>query len=202
MLVNLCGLQKSQTLLDPFCGLGTILQEALLMGLNVIGVDISSAEIAKCRENLNWLKKRFNLSPKLSSNVIRGDTLKMKSSDLPMVDAIATEPILIPRLDKNPNGAKAIEIIRTASGKYRDSFRAFTEILQPRGSVSIVAPDLIDDRGKSHGIDVAAVAAGFGFTLLQFPNDPGVHNPCVVPTTKRKIIQRKVYVMKYDRRVA
>ena len=196
-LVNLCGLQNGNTLLDPFCGHGTILQEALLVGLNVVGIDISSSEISKARENLVWLKKRFHLSPKLSSNVFRRDTLRMEYSNLPKADAIATEPILIPKLEKNQNASKSIEIIRDSSIKYGEAFSAFTEILRPGGLVAIVAPDLIDDRGKSHGIDIEYVSAEYGFTLLR-SEDPGVQNPCLVPTTKRKIIQRKVYVMKFD----
>ncbi len=196
-LVNLCGLQKGKTLLDPFCGHGTILQEALLVGLNVVGIDISSTEISKCRENLVWLKKRFHLSPKLSSNVFRRDTLRMEYSNLPKVDAIASEPILIPKLEKNQNAVKSIEIIRDSSAKYGEAFRAFTEILRPGGIVSIVAPDLIDDRGRSHSIDVAYVSTEHGFTLLH-SDSPDLQNPCLVPTTKRKIIQRKVYVMKFD----
>src|SRR5579872_1873536 len=42
-LVSICGLKKGATVLDPFCGIGTILQEALVLGLNVVGVEISAA---------------------------------------------------------------------------------------------------------------------------------------------------------------
>lgn len=48
-------------LLDPFCGTGVILQEALLMGYRVIGTDIEPRMIESSRTNLEWLNEKFNL---------------------------------------------------------------------------------------------------------------------------------------------
>jgi tRNA G10 N-methylase Trm11 len=42
-------------ILDPFCGTGVILQEALLMGYNAYGSDIEPRMIDYSRENLEWL---------------------------------------------------------------------------------------------------------------------------------------------------
>ncbi len=200
-LVNLCGLSRGKTILDPFCGLGTILQEALMLGCNVVGVEISSSEVARCRENLGWLMKRFQLSSKLSSIVIRRDTMGIESSDLPRIDAIATEPILIPKLERNPTAERSVEIIRGVSGKYTEAFRAFSRVLDHGSAVSIVIPDLIDDRGKSHGIDVVNLAGDLGFVAVH-PMGARIENPCPVPTAKRKIIRRKIYLMKKRQRGA
>jgi len=41
-LINIIGLGKGQTLLDPFVGSGTAILEAQLLGINSIGIDISS----------------------------------------------------------------------------------------------------------------------------------------------------------------
>ncbi|MDR0397960.1 MAG: hypothetical protein LBH36_02135 [Candidatus Nomurabacteria bacterium] len=41
--------------LDPFCGTGVVLQEALLMGHCVYGTDLNPKMIDYSRENLNWL---------------------------------------------------------------------------------------------------------------------------------------------------
>lgn len=49
---------KVQTrLLDPFCGTGVILQEALLMGCFVAGSDIDQRMIDYSNTNINWLRK-------------------------------------------------------------------------------------------------------------------------------------------------
>src|SRR3989344_7958542 len=47
IMINLAQLPASATILDPFCGSGTILQEALLLGYqNVIGSDVSTKAVA------------------------------------------------------------------------------------------------------------------------------------------------------------
>ncbi|MBI2415243.1 MAG: hypothetical protein HYV33_01105 [Candidatus Kerfeldbacteria bacterium] len=46
------------SLLDPFCGSGTVLQEALTLGYtNIIGSDISAKAIEDTTTNLEWLQK-------------------------------------------------------------------------------------------------------------------------------------------------
>lgn len=49
------------TILDPFCGTGVILQEALLMGHSVIGTDLSPKMIDYSQINLTWLSKKHHL---------------------------------------------------------------------------------------------------------------------------------------------
>jgi SAM-dependent methyltransferase len=48
------------TILDPFCGTGVLLQEALLMGYNVCGTDLEPRMIAYSKENLEWFTEKFN----------------------------------------------------------------------------------------------------------------------------------------------
>jgi tRNA (guanine10-N2)-dimethyltransferase len=61
-LVNLSGIKKHETLLDPFCGTGGILLEAGLLGIHVIGSDIEKKMIDGCRKNLEFYHlKNFTL---------------------------------------------------------------------------------------------------------------------------------------------
>lgn len=45
--------------LDPFCGTGVVLQEALLYGYSIAGSDLSEKMIEYSRTNLTWLKQKF-----------------------------------------------------------------------------------------------------------------------------------------------
>lgn len=54
VLVNLSGVRKKDTLLDPFCGTGGILIEGGLIGLELLGSDIEEKMIEGCRENLDF----------------------------------------------------------------------------------------------------------------------------------------------------
>ena len=51
-MINLIGLKKGQTICDPFCGTGTTLLEAELLGLNGIGIDFDKKMWQKTRENI------------------------------------------------------------------------------------------------------------------------------------------------------
>ena len=61
ILINLCGSLKSgATILDPFCGTGVVLQEAILMGYRAYGTDISERMVEYSQKNLKWLLKLEN----------------------------------------------------------------------------------------------------------------------------------------------
>ncbi len=49
--------KKEVHVLDPFCGTGVILQEALLMGCFAMGSDIDQKMILSTKENIHWLHK-------------------------------------------------------------------------------------------------------------------------------------------------
>jgi tRNA (guanine10-N2)-dimethyltransferase len=55
IIVNLAKPGAGETVLDPFCGTGVILQEALLMGRYAYGTDLEPRMIDYTRENLEWL---------------------------------------------------------------------------------------------------------------------------------------------------
>ena len=56
VLINLCGpLEPGAVVLDPFCGTGVVLQEALLMGYRAYGTDISERMVEYSERNLKWL---------------------------------------------------------------------------------------------------------------------------------------------------
>lgn len=56
ILINLATSDaKSGTLLDPFCGTGVVLQEAMLDQYSVYGTDLSEKMVDYTQRNLNWL---------------------------------------------------------------------------------------------------------------------------------------------------
>lgn len=63
ILINLCGnLPDGARILDPFCGTGVVLQEAILMGYTVYGTDIEPRMIEFTEKNLQWLTKNKSTS--------------------------------------------------------------------------------------------------------------------------------------------
>ncbi|HUV03275.1 MAG TPA: methyltransferase domain-containing protein [Desulfobacteria bacterium] len=81
-LVNLSGVNAAEVLLDPFCGTGGILLEAVAIGAEAIGADVQGKMVGGARENLEF----FGL---------RGDLIVSDASEIPLrdnsIDAVVTD---------------------------------------------------------------------------------------------------------------
>ena len=79
------------TVLDPFCGTGVILQEALLMGYQAYGTDLEPRMIDYTRTNLDWLAARYHLEP-ITYNLSVGDATSFQWED--QINTVACETYL------------------------------------------------------------------------------------------------------------
>jgi len=94
MLINFAVGQTQDTnitVLDPFCGTGVVLQEALLMGYNVYGTDLEPRMIDYTGENLDWLDSKFTFGP-AEMRIEEGDATTHQWSPAP--DFVAGETYL------------------------------------------------------------------------------------------------------------
>ena len=81
IIINLARPSAQGTILDPFCGTGVLLQEALLMDFSAYGSDLEPRMIEYTKTNLEWLKAR---EPWLAKNI---DELKSTHIYLEVQDA-------------------------------------------------------------------------------------------------------------------
>lgn len=81
----------NQTVLDPFCGTGVVLQEATLMGYRVVGTDLEPRMIDYSQRNLDWLRDQYQL-PALDEVLEQGDATTHQWSVQP--DIVAAETYL------------------------------------------------------------------------------------------------------------
>jgi SAM-dependent methyltransferase len=95
------------TVLDPFCGSGVILQEALLNGYSVIGSDIETRMVDYARHNLLWLVKH---QPQIQGRVVleAGDATEHQ---WPPFSIVASEAYLGRPLNSLPPTEKLKPII-------------------------------------------------------------------------------------------
>ncbi|MGH7240850.1 MAG: TRM11 family SAM-dependent methyltransferase, partial [Candidatus Saccharimonadales bacterium] len=80
-----------KTVLDPFCGTGVVLQEALLMGFNAYGTDLEPRMIDYSGENLDWLDTQFELKD-VEMRIEEGDATRHRWEPAP--DVVACETYL------------------------------------------------------------------------------------------------------------
>ncbi len=85
-MINFTDIEKG-TIWDPFCGGGSMLFEAMLMGYDVIGSDINPDRVEGTKRNIEWFKADFNV-PKCKVKMLQHDATKPFKHDF---DAIAFE---------------------------------------------------------------------------------------------------------------
>lgn len=156
ILINLSQVKKGEILLDPFCGIGTILQEALLQDIKVIGVDEDKTAINNAKINLEWFKIK-----KENYQLINDDSSSVK---IQKVNGIATEPDLGELQKKIPTTEKAKELVR----KYENlMIRVLRNMkISVRGKIVFTAPLVETMKGKiSPDFNKIASAAGLRIVL-------------------------------------
>ena len=165
-LVNLSGCTPGKSFLDPFCGVGTILQEALLSKARVIGVDVNPWCVKAARQNLEWLVKEYELNG-ADFTILQGDARKL-SHRVRNVDCIATEPDLGPALRHFPTKSYAAKIIRKLEPVYFDFLEEAFRMLKPSGRLLIITPCFQTRSGEDVATHFADKAVEVGFECI-FP---------------------------------
>lgn len=143
IMVNLATRGNSGlTLADPFCGTGTVLTEAVLVGQNVIGSDTNPEAIPGTKSNLEWLASVPNSPLKSRSYHLYELDATHFSEKVERVDCIATEPYMGPLLDdRNPSSLDRIKNIARGLDKlYRGAFKSFHASLPTGGRVVMSIP--------------------------------------------------------------
>lgn len=141
MMINLSGVQQG-TLLDPFCGSGVLLMEAVSLGFKeIIGTDASKKAIEDAKKNLEWLDKTGKQQYKTKKNLFVCDA-KAISNKLPKesVDVIVTEPYMGKPLHGRESQVDLERQAKELGSLYSDAFREFQKILKPRGVVIFIIP--------------------------------------------------------------
>lgn len=140
MMVNLSGCTSQKTLLDSFCGVGTILQEALLEGAMVVGVDVNSWCVKAATENLEWVANEYNLSG-ADFRVVQGDVSRLAEKvGVESVDCMVSEPDLGPALREVPTGPYAQKIITKLESLFLGFIEEAYHVLRPNGRLVLVTP--------------------------------------------------------------
>jgi tRNA G10 N-methylase Trm11 len=141
IITNLAtGGKSGLTLADPFCGTGTVLMEAMMVGCNVLGGDTNPEAITGAKSNLEWILSTPGLTPRTYALKL-GDATHFDEF-FPSCDCIATEPYMGPLLDeRNPSSLDKIKNIAKGLDKlYRGAFKSFHKSLPVGGVVVMTIP--------------------------------------------------------------
>ena len=103
---------------------------------NIAGTDLSPKAIADSKENIDWLKEKYELKS-YKTNIFLKNVVKLSESFKPeSVEAIVCEPYLGPQ--RGWNDIKLVK--KELEGLYTQALREFSKILKPHGRVVMIWP--------------------------------------------------------------
>ncbi len=162
MMINLAQPTEDSTILDPFCGSGTVLQEALLLGYSqVIGSDISRKAVTDTKKNLQWLDL-----PPVPIHASRAELLVQNGIiHKQSVDRIIFEGHLGP---PTPHPKQIPSIEKELQQLYAEVFKEFRAILAPNG-VIVAALPFWYSKNQEHHLPIKQIISNGGFSLQRPP---------------------------------
>lgn len=168
MMINLSGVDpEGATLLDPFCGSGTLLMEGAMLGFDkLIGGDINEIAASDTEKNMAWLKKEGFDVPEVEVHTSKAENIS-NVVDESSVDLIVTEPFL----GTLRQGRETEEMIRKDIKKleelYEKSFRSLKKVLKDKSTIVVVSPvHLVNKKGLEP--KTAQILSNLGFEQVKF----------------------------------
>ena len=140
MMINFTSKKPEGVLLDPFCGSGTILTEAMLMGYkNLVGTDKSEKAVKDTRQNIIWIKDKCKVAG-VKSQISQSDVRQLLKTLKPnSINLIVTEPYLgPPRMKRDKYSIQ--KVVTELEQLYHEAILQFDKILKNNGKVTMVWP--------------------------------------------------------------
>lgn len=133
-------LGQAPLVFDPFCGSGTILMEAMLMGLSVIGSDVDYKMVEGSKQNTNWLTQNYRVPGEATCEILQSDA----AVTLPKMDysiiSVVTEPLLGPPLSAFPAQSFLNNLIIKLENLYLNFFANLAEKTPVGAQVVFILP--------------------------------------------------------------
>lgn len=183
MMINLAAgeAQPALKIIDPFCGLGTVLQEGWLLGHAMSGSDNNPDMLEASSRNLRWMARLYGLNEEALPELLLQDARKgfpRKWADI--FDAAATETYLGDPLRSPLSPKEAERKLARYSSLYIAAFGNMKEIIKSGARVVFAFPAFRKERGGTTFITV-------GEKVLDAISGLGYSKQHLVPEELRKV---------------
>lgn len=138
---------KQISVLDPFCGTGVVLQEALLMGFEVFASDLEPRMVDFTKQNLDWLKQKTKITGKVHA-VNTADATNDKFPE--GFNAVATETYLGQPLTTLPDRGNLDKIISNSDKIVTAFLKNLANQIKPEARICVAVPVWHTPDGLKH----------------------------------------------------
>ena len=170
IMINLSGLapgsdtDRTPRILDPFCGTGVVLQEALLMGYSAYGTDLAEKMIRYSGDNLAWLKDKYSLNAEVQLS--EGDAMDTRWKS--PIDAVVSEAYLGQPFSAPPSPAKLTEVRGNCNHIIGSFLKNLSTQIAPGTPVVLAVPAWKDKNGSFTHLPLVQKIDSYGFERVTF----------------------------------
>jgi len=169
IMVNVAvGNATKATILDPFCGTGTVLQEALLKGYDVCGSDLSQKMIDYTTENIAWLQNKYRITGTVHS-LTQADAMTHQWPESQQLDAVICETYLGQPFSAPPSSKKLHEVTGNCNHIITNFLRNIHSQLRPGTTLCIAVPAWRDASRNLTHLPLIKDLEKLGYILQQPP---------------------------------
>lgn len=190
----------SATVLDPFCGTGVVLIEAMIMGYDIYGSDIAQKMIDFSTINLDWLTKHPKIKVKSVDSFLevadatthQWNTARLNNSDSPI--QIASEAYLgQPIGGQNPTPEKMQSIVHECNVIVRDFLKNIVKQVPKNTRLCLAVPSWRVMK-RTYDLPVLDELGKLGYSAVSFEHtttDQLIYRRDDQPTGRRLLVLLK-----------
>ena len=203
IMVNLASQSQDATIIDPFCGSGTYIQEMALLGFkNIYGSDNSPKAVNDSRTNIQWLQEQVELND-INIDIFVEDARSLTNVfNVGTMDAIVGEGYLGPAMTAMLKEDKLLRLIDELDKLYSESLSEFAKILDNHGTIVLALPMFKTLRGnrslhlnqmiRKAGLKIDNRFDDFSKLYSQFYSERGT----AVYSRPDQLVQREIVILK------
>jgi tRNA G10 N-methylase Trm11 len=151
-------------ILDPFCGTGVVLQEALLMGYGTYGTDLETRMIDYSAKNLEWLHEKYQTPTDVPLEVGDATSFMWKHP----FTVVACEAYLGHPLANWPRPEKLQQIIGTCNVIIEKFLRNIAQQMPAGSRLCVAVPAWINPNGRIHHLPALDHLEKMGYNRVSF----------------------------------
>ena len=196
IMINLAGPLKPDPtqdlpvprILDPFCGTGVILQEAMLMGYGAYGTDLAEKMIRYSRDNLNWIQDTNNFVGHWYLH--EGDAIDTQWQK--PIAAVVAETYLGQPFSAPPSSAKLTEVRGNCNHIISQFLKNLATQIEPGTPVVVAVPAWKDTEGNFTHLPLIAKVETLGFNYVELRN---VRQDQLLYFRPEQVVAREILVL-------
>ena len=205
ILINLGGkIDESKKVLDPFCGTGVVLQEALILGQPVVGSDLNPRMMEYTQKNLDWLLEKkarfFKIKPELIeqknqflNSIYTGDATDFAWPKASEIGLVACECFLGSPMSKPPVEIKLKDEKQNCKRIVLGFLKNLIGQIEDDTPVVIAVPAWLREDGHYSRLSIIDEITDMGYNLAKFQ---GLSQSDMIYYREGQIVAREIIVLR------